>query len=140
MFENEKRKEKVLHTRVSQNLDTELRDRAKGLGISVSNLVRNVLSHSFGLVGDIVVDGANIGRAARGEELQPNPRAPLGVRQTVVLGWQEAILNLNAVCSDCNALMPKGTRAAIAVTDGPGPKSMICEACLKELQSGTNGE
>ena len=140
MTENDKKKEKVLHTRVSENLDTELKDRAKGLGISVSNLVRNVLSHSFGLVGDIVIDGANIGRAARGEELQPNPRAPLGVRQTVVLGWQEAILNLNAVCGDCNALMPKGTRAAIAVTDGPGPKSMICETCLKELQNGTHGE
>jgi len=60
------RKERVIHTRVSESLETELRQKAEDLGISVSNLVRNVLGHAFGLVGDVVADGQAIARAARG--------------------------------------------------------------------------
>ena len=48
-------------------LDAELKTRAKGLGLSVSTLVRNVLSNTFGLVEDIVTDGASVARHARGD-------------------------------------------------------------------------
>ena len=44
------RKERVIHTRVPESLDDEIKRRATGLGLSVSNLVRNVLQHTFGLV------------------------------------------------------------------------------------------
>src|SRR3982750_2594522 len=61
------RKERVIHTRVPESLEAELRQRAQDLGISVSNLVRNVLGHAFGLVGDVVADSHAIARAARGD-------------------------------------------------------------------------
>src|SRR5688572_33384747 len=62
------RKERVIHTRVPESLEAELRKRAQELGVSVSNLVRNVLGHAFGLVGDVVADSHAIARAARGEK------------------------------------------------------------------------
>lgn len=62
----DEKKERVIHTRVPESLEAELRQKAQDLGISVSNLVRNVLGHAFGLVGDVVADSHAIARAARG--------------------------------------------------------------------------
>lgn len=133
------RKEKVIHTRVSEGLEEEIRERAARLGMSVSNLVRNVLQNTFGLVEDVVADAAHISRSARGDrratersaraaaaphaEPAPNP----------ILGWQEALLSVNAVCAGCNAILPRGTRAAIAVVDGPGSRPIRCLPCMEEV-------
>lgn len=132
------KKEKVLHTRISESLDEEIREHAANLGVSVSNLVRNVLQNAFGLVGDIVADTAVIARTARKEaEEAPGMPAPPAILAPQapprVLGWQEAILNLNAVCGVCNALLAKGTRAVIAVAEGSGPRAICCLDCIKEL-------
>ena len=40
------KKERVIHTRVPESLEAELRRRAQDLGISVSNLVRNSATRS----------------------------------------------------------------------------------------------
>jgi hypothetical protein len=50
-----------------------------------------------------------------------------------VLGWQELVLNLNAICESCNEILPRGARAAIGVMGGPGKKPMICTACLEAI-------
>ena len=68
-------KEKVLHARISETLDQELRTKAASLGLSVSNLVRNILLNTFGLVEDVLSDSASIARSARGE---PEPLARRG--------------------------------------------------------------
>jgi hypothetical protein len=62
------KEERVIHTRVPESLEAELRKRSQELGMSVSNLVRNVLGHAFGLVGDVVADSHAIARAARGNK------------------------------------------------------------------------
>jgi hypothetical protein len=125
----EERKERVIHTRVPESLEAELRQRAQGLGISVSNLVRNVLGHTFGLVGDVVADGHAIARAARGEAAKaaaaPSPPASIDD----VLGWQRIVLAKNAVCARCNAILPKGQEAALGVNT----QLVVCPACLQEL-------
>ena len=54
MGNDKERHERVIHTRVPESLETELKERASELGVSVSNLVRNVLQHALGLVNDIV--------------------------------------------------------------------------------------
>src|SRR5262245_29865335 len=142
------RKERVIHTRVPESLETELRQRAQSLGISVSNLVRNVLGHAFGLVGDIMADGARVARAARGEGGQVRGSAGAGagagaaaatVTATPVptgeaTGWQPLVMGKNAVCGPCNTIIPRGTDAAIAIVDGPGPRPVVCSTCLEELR------
>lgn len=133
------RKERVIHTRVPESLEAQLRKRAEDLGISVSNLVRNVLGHAFGLVGGVVADGHAIARAARGEPAKgappPSPSPPPASPSPPssiddVLGWQPIVLGKNAVCVRCNAILPRGTDAAV----GLGTQLVACLACLEELR------
>jgi hypothetical protein len=134
----DEKKEKVLHTRIPESLDDEIKEHASQLGVSVSNLVRNILNNAFGLVEGIVTDSSNIASAARKgatpapqpQASKPQPTAPTPTPQ--VLGWQEAVLNLNAVCDRCNAILPRGTQAAIALYDVPGPRAFRCLTCLRE--------
>lgn len=116
----------MLHTRVPERLEHELKARAADLGVSVSNLVRNVLTHAFGLVGDIVADSAAVARSATG-----GPRA-----QPAPLGWQPMVLNKNAVCAACNDILPRGADAAAAITEAVGPRPIVCTTCLEEIRHG----
>jgi hypothetical protein len=100
--------------------------------MSVSTVVRNILLNTFGLVEDIVTDGTNVALALAGQDAVP-PR-PRGDERTDVLAWQEAVLNLNAVCAGCNAVLRKWTRAAIAVRERPGPRAILCRRCLRRLE------
>jgi hypothetical protein len=127
---DDEKKERVLHTRVPESLETHLRERAEDLGISVSNLVRNVLGHAFGLVGDVVADSHAVARAARGAKAPAAP--PSGLDD--VLGWQPIVLGKNAVCARCNELLPRGTDAATSVTEHGGARFVICTACVTTLR------
>lgn len=132
------KKERVLHTRVPQSLDRQLKRRARSLGLSVSTVVRNVLLNTFGLVEDIVTDGANLAFTIAGDDEPPQPRPSARQARATTAGtivaWQPVVLNLNAVCGDCNALLPRGARAAIGVGgDQGGPQAIICEACLERI-------
>lgn len=135
------RKERVIHTRVPERLETELRERAQGLGISVSNLVRNVLGHAFGLVGDIMADGASVARAARGEQTAAGAE-PAATAEPEVIGWQPLVMGKNAVCDQCNAIIARGADAAIAIDSGGGrsDRRVICTTCLEELRHGEPGK
>ncbi len=121
---SEDKKASVIHTRVPEDLDAEIKRRANSLGVSVSNLVRNVLQHTFGLVGDLVAARANVARTARSGGAVSSSVAP-------VVAWQTAVLNLNAVCARCNAILKKGTTAAVAV---PAGNAVLCRKCLEELK------
>lgn len=127
------KKERVIHTRVPESLEAQLRQRAQDLGISVSNLVRNVLGHTFGLVGDVVADSHAIARAARGDQKRAAAPAapPPAVSIDDVLGWQPIVLGKNAVCARCNALLPRGREAAVGV----GTQLVVCPPCLEELRA-----
>jgi hypothetical protein len=137
--DDEEKKERVIHTRVPESLEAELRKRAQELGVSVSNLVRNVLGHAFGLVGDVVADSHAIAKAARGEREKAEAK---GDKRTIdvppdpseVLAWQPIVLGKNAVCSRCNALLPKGSDAAIGVAEHGGGRVIVCKPCLEELR------
>ncbi len=127
-------KERVLHTRVSEKLDAELREKAAGLGVSVSNLVRNILLNTVEMVEDIVADGSSIARAA-GRGRPSSPSAP--DTTPAIVGWQELTLNLNALCSECNAILPMGSIAKLAVYSPPSPANAAefhcCDCVDKRL-------
>jgi len=148
------RKERVLHTRVPESLDEAIRAAASDLGISVSNLVRNVLANALEVVeaatmrvpARAAAAAASVRAAARGvgETAQPVSNAtaatvaatpaPAVDTPAQVLAWQEATLNLNAVCDRCNAILARGTRAAISIPDRPtAQRVMRCLTCLEEL-------
>lgn len=140
--DKDERKERVLHTRVSPSLDDQLKQRSRSLGMSVSTIVRHVLLNTFGLVEDIVTDSTNAALALGGQDSVTPRGAPRRRTQSdereidganAVLGWQDAVLNLNAVCSRCNAVLRKGNRAAIGVRERPGPGVFLCRKCLAAL-------
>src|SRR5580704_10795914 len=124
-------KERVIHTRVPESLEAELRKRAENLGMSVSNLVRNVLGHAFGLVGDVVADSHAVARAAKGA-VAPDAKPVSSVDD--VLAWQAMVLAKNAVCAQCNAMLPKGSDASIGVAEHGGGRVVICSSCLEEVR------
>ena len=125
----------MIHTRVPESLEAELRNRASDLGMSVSNLVRNVLGHAFGLVGDVAADAQAVAKAARGERVDaPVNEAEASDWRVEVVAWQPIVLAKNAVCTRCNDLLPRGRDAAIAVVDR-GPRAIICSRCLEEVRS-----
>ncbi len=135
-------KDRVLQARIPEQLDDELRDRAEQLGLSVSTIVRNVLLHTFDLVEGVVTDSSQIARALTGREAVSAtseaallaPPAVEPATATSVIGWQEAILNKNGVCEECNAILPMGERAAIGVPTGPHAV-LLCLECLGGLIS-----
>jgi hypothetical protein len=139
----DERKERVLHTRVPDSLDRHLKRRARTLGMSVSTVVRNVLLTTFGLVEDIVNDGTDIALAVTGQETAP--RRPRGradasaAPSDEVVAWQEAVLNVNAVCDRCNAILPKGVSAAVGIREQPGPRAILCPSCLAGLAKPSKG-
>ena len=149
MSQKEKpKKERVLHTRISDALDRELRDKAAELGVSVSKLVRNALLSTVDLVENIVVDSARVAENATNlgnqfgrhdsetTEAQPEHSATQEITfaPAQVIGWQELVLNLNAICVQCNAIMPKGTKAAMGLTMSGGSNQVICLACLDQVR------
>ena len=126
-------KDRVLQARIPEQLDEELRDRAEQLGLSVSTIVRNVLLHTFDLVEGVVTDGSQIARALTGWGAAfSDPE-----NETAVIGWQEAVLNRNGVCEQCNVILAVGERAAIGVPTGPRA-SLLCMDCLATLPSSTD--
>lgn len=138
----EEKKERVIHTRVPERLEAELRERAQDLGISVSNLVRNVLGHAFGLVGDVAADAHAIARAARGDRNgQPPAPAPAAAPATAptgnpiddVLAWQAIVLGKNAICARCNDILPRGRNAALGIAEHTHARVVICTTCLDEV-------
>ena len=137
----DERKERVLHTRVPDSLDKHLKRRARTLGMSVSTVVRNVLLTTFGLVEDIVNDGADIALAVTGQETGPRrPRGRAGAATLdEVVAWQDAVLNVNAVCDRCNAILPKGVHAAVGIREQPGPRAILCPSCLSGLAKPAKG-
>jgi len=135
MADDSEKKERVIHTRVEPSLDSELKERAGRLGLSVSNLVRNILQHAFGLAGDVIKDSAQVARSARGEspELSHGPAPERDTTAALTLGWQRFTLGVNALCERCNAILPKGTEAGLGVLDLPGRRPIVCLPCLSEL-------
>ena len=139
------RNEKVLHTRIPGSLDREIKKRARNLGMSVSTVVRHVLLHTFDLVEDIVTDGTNVALSLAGAEPARKPRGSPSPAHALaedrddghvddqVLAWQEAVLNVNAVCQRCNAILEKGSAAVFGIREGRPQRTIVCRACLTHL-------
>lgn len=130
------RKDRVLQARIPSHLDEELRERAEQLGLSVSTVVRNVLLNTFDLVEGVVADSAQLARAIQGRQA-PSLPAPATAdtdsnEDSGVLAWQEAVLNQNGICEQCNAILPKGSRAAIGLPARNRPP-LLCLPCLATL-------
>ena len=138
-------KDRVLQARIPRDLDEELREQAEQLGLSVSTVVRNVLLNTFQLVEGVVADSSQLARVIQRRKSRTRPHPEASGRSddetdTSVVGWQEAILNLNGICDQCNCILHKGERAAVGVPSAARPV-LLCLECLAEVsnQDGDTG-
>ena len=133
-------KDRVLQARIPKDLDEELRGRADQLGLSVSTIVRNVLLHTFDLVEGVVSDSVELTRIVQGrgtlssQKTLPPPDAIEPDEDVAIIGWQEAILNRNGICDQCNVILAKGERASVGVPTQRRPV-LLCLECLAALSS-----
>ena len=150
-MKNSRTKDKVLQARIPEDLDEELRGRSAQLGVSVSGLVRNILMNTFNLIEDVVSDSVKISRASAQGANNRTASSALAVDSGYpadddrVVAWQEVLLNINAVCEQCNALLPRGSRAAVALPVAK-TQTVRCMDCLQttlnrnEPEPGTPGD
>lgn len=135
-------KDRVLQARIPRELDEELREHAEQLGLSVSTVVRNVLLNTFQLVEGVVVDSTKLARAFQGHRPRALPHAPAEAdtvaeeAEADIVGWQEAVLNLNGICDQCNSILHKGERAGVGVPMQARPV-LLCLPCLTALSAVT---
>ena len=130
------RKDKMLHTRIPERLDQHLKEQADTLGLSVSSIVRHVLVNTFNMVEGVVAESANIADILAAKKPDGPPETPPEASR---VGWQPLVLDVNAVCSACNDLMPKGSRGALGVP-ARTPPEFLCASCLDTLETGTDPE
>ncbi len=152
------RKERVLHTRVPDVLDRELKRLAESLRVPVSNVVRAILTDAVEAAdavgqraeGEIrgVADRLNERRAQLRRDTAdalragpplapPAPRAPAapappaaGPPLQGIVGFQPLLLARPSACAVCGAALAAGSQAFLGITDQPGRATVVGPECL----------
>ena len=108
--------------------------RAVYCGLTVLDATAVAGAVAAGTVGAPARDTKAAFTGSTGASDESPPPAP--ERTAHVVGWHSAILNVNAVCDVCNALLPKGSRAGVGIVTGGGAIPFRCSKCLAELSDG----
>jgi hypothetical protein len=138
------RKERVLHTRVSEELHDALHRAAEELRVPVSNLVRNVLEDVTRVVGGVsesvggmfgtwMRDARERHRAPETEAetetpAEPHPRPDF----SDVTGWQPIRVNRAGTCADCGTALGKGDDAYLGLSSTGAAPTLLCCDCLDD--------
>jgi NMD protein affecting ribosome stability and mRNA decay len=132
------RKDRLIQTRVDEDLDEVLRDAAKKQRLTVSQLIRNVLEDTFQLVEDVVVDAQTIGAVVKRDALRVAAAARGEARDPLegVDAWQEVVLGRDQTCARCRKPLARGESALMGVTADPTqPRPWLCPACGETLRA-----
>ena len=138
------RKDRLIQTRVPRDLESTLKIEARRQGVTVSQLIRNILGGAFDLVEDVVADvdqivtdsvalaqqvsrGARrIAETARSE----NTADPLGP----VEAWNCVVLNRNVACTKCRGKIVKGDEGYAGLMGQAGPvRAWLCSRCIETI-------
>lgn len=150
----EKRKDRVLHTRVPEELEDALQKKAVAMRIPVSNLIRNILEDAFQFVENVVADGFSITDTIRKDAIsiaettktgfsalkQPRKakektspdKKKLDSVLSQVYGWQEIVLNKNGACFVCVKDIKKGSKTMLSA-GGVTPQIFLCRRCFSKV-------
>lgn len=121
-LERERRKDRLIQTRVDRRLQKVLVEQARSRRISVSNLVRNILEDAFGLAPE---------PASESEPPPPSEPAPA---LDHVYAWNSVILGREAECSRCGRSLDAGGRAFMGLSEeATAPRAWLCLQCGEDL-------
>jgi hypothetical protein len=138
------RKDRLIQTRVPRDLESTLKREARRQGLTVSQLIRNILGSAFDLVEDVVADvdqivtdsvalaqqvsrGARrIAETARSED-SANPLA-------TVEAWNRVVLNRDVTCTECRVQIVKGEEGYAGLREQAGPiRAWLCSRCIETI-------
>src|SRR5262245_46919727 len=128
------RRERWLHTRISEGLEDALKREARRRRLPVSMLVRDVLEGALDLVEEIVGEGLEVARRSR-RVLRRTAGTDDGI-----YGWQELILNRPGACARCADPLGVGTKAYRGLGEQPAPLVFLCTKCVGRLRSPAGAE
>jgi hypothetical protein len=138
------RKDRLIQTRVPRDLESTLKNEARRQGVTVSQLIRNILGGAFDLVEDVVADvdqivtdsvalAQQVSRGARrlaetarnGDATDPLP---------AVEAWNRVVLNRDATCTKCGAKIVKGEEGYAGLREQAGPiRAWLCSRCIEKI-------
>ncbi len=130
------RRERWLHTRISEDLEEALKREAQKQRSPVSMVVRNVLESALDLVEEIVEDSLEVARRSRrlGRRTRHGRGHAPADALAEIYGWQELILNRRAECAQCDAELAAGVNAYRGLRDAPGSPVFLCTTCVRGLR------
>jgi len=131
------RKDKIVQTRIPEELETLLKEAALEQDTSVSNLIRNLLENTFDLVDNLVTDSANLvgtvasdaKRIATGTKVTTqSPSATANTPQ--IDSWISIVPNRDLTCWQCHTTLTQGKPAWQASGHCLPQPLWSCKHCL----------
>ena len=140
------RKDRLIQTRVPEELEVALKEEARRRRLTLSHLIRNALEDTFQLVDGVVADvdqivsdsvtlAKNVRRNAR--RLASPDRAVKAAAPDLsqVYAWSEVVLHQPTSCSQCGQTIARGERGFTGLSDDPGAtRAWLCPDCIEALQ------
>lgn len=122
----ERRKDRLIQTRVDRRLQKVLQEEARKKRMSVSNLVRNILEDAFGLTDPDV--GPVLDESVRG--VIP----PVAPDLDHVYAWNPVVLGKPVECVYCQRSIPAGETGLMGMSDDPSQeRAWLCQGCSDEI-------
>lgn len=143
-----RRKDRVLNTRISEELDEQLRKTAEEMDVSVSQLVRRALQRTVNMVGnlsgnvehlvqEVVADVQNITNVGKGDIADRDLRNDPSLEK--VIGWQIIKSQRRVRCQLTGENIEQGAEAYASVnSDGSAP--LLISARTFERLTAPQGE
>ena len=109
--------EKVVHTRVSNDLFKKILDKAKKNRVSTSNLIRNLVEDYIEIHNEVW------------EAVDKKVNTYLDSEDDLIVGYQPIVLNMDKKCNICGIDLKRGENAFIGVQDNSSKKIIVCQKC-----------
>lgn len=115
-------KEKVLHTRVPEELYEKISDKAKKHRTTVSSLIRNVVEDGLDIYSDVsdIVDDKIRQRLKNKDK-----------NKDEIIGFQKIRLVKKQRCNNCETELKKGTEVNLEIYQNSSKKTIRCLECKK---------
>jgi hypothetical protein len=130
------RKDRLIQTRVAEDLDEALKAAAKQKRVTVSQLIRNVLEDTFHLVDNIVSGTASLTEAVRRDarriaaSARGTPPAVTPADLEDVVAWQEVLVARETACARCHQTLRKGAKGMLGLREDPAAeRPWLCPTC-----------
>ncbi len=140
------RKDRLIQTRVPEDLESTLKEEAARRRLSMSHLIRSVLEDTFhlvdGVVSDldrVVTDSVDLARNVRrnaqrlagsGQSERP-ARADWDEGLDDIYGWNEVVVQRSAKCLRCGGGIERGERGYTGMSDrADRRRTWLCRQCI----------